>query len=398
MSNSLNKKRILIFSEYYLPGYKSGGGMRTIVNIVSRFHDRYEFFIVTKDHDGKSDKQPYKTVKINDWNSIENAQVYYLSKDKITFSKIHELLTKVNPDILYSNSYFSIFDIYLLLLNRLNKVKIPYVVSPCGELSEDSFKMGTLKKRTFVFIAKILDFNKHIIWKASTEIEKQQIEEILGKNEQIIIAPDLIPKVFYNDFSSSKKPEKIVGSVKLVFLSRFNRKKNFKFILENISNTEGDISIDIYGPIDDQEYYNECVALIKKLPKNVKVMFKKSIPHSEVIETLLKYHFFVMPTQHENFGHIFLEAFSAGCPIIISDRTPWQDLENKKIGWDVPLENDSKWRNVLEKVVRMNQEDYSELSDKSRKFVEDWICENDLDAETNKLFLNLSSETLDNNI
>ena len=56
-------------------------------------------------------------------------------------------------------------------------------------------------------------------------------------------------------------------------------------------------------------------------------------------KNLFEYHFFILPTLGENFGHVFIEALAAGCPLIISNRTPWLELEKKGIGWDIPLEN-----------------------------------------------------------
>ena len=395
MKNSTQKKRILIFSEYYLPGYKSGGGMRTIVNIVSNLGDKYEFFIVTKDHDGKSDRKPYENVKINDWNNVENAKVFYLDKSSTNFSKILEIFRDVNPDILYSNSYFSIFDIYLLTLNKLGKLKaLPYVISPCGELSRDSFKMGTFKKKMFVLLANLLGLHKNIIWKVSTEVEKGEFEEIMGNKEKVVIARDLISKTYTETPKFQNKPEKSKGLAKFVFLSRFNRKKNFKFLLENLFTVKGNVEIDVYGPIDDENYWNECLDIIKKLPENILVKTKKSIPHSQVIDTLKNYHFFILPTRHENFGHIFLEAFSAGCPIVISDRTPWKNLEAKKVGWDIPLEEIKNWKNVLQRCIDMDQTEYYVWSNSTRRFLDDWVKTNDLESETIDLFEKALDKTL----
>ena len=115
---------------------------------------------------------------------------------------------------------------------------------------------------------------------------------------------------------------------------------------------------------------------------------RNPIPHSQVIETLQKYHFFILPTRHENFGHIFLEAFSAGCPIVISDRTPWKNLEAQKLGWDIPLENIVKWKNVLQRCIEMDQTEYSDWSKTTREFLENWVKTNDLEIETIDLFEN----------
>jgi hypothetical protein len=89
MSNKKTNERkgkILVICNYYLPGYKSGGSLRTIVNMIERFKDKFDFSVITFNHDG--DGIPYKTVKTNEWNDYEGIPVFYLSKDKITFSKI----------------------------------------------------------------------------------------------------------------------------------------------------------------------------------------------------------------------------------------------------------------------------------------------------------------------
>ncbi len=89
----VKKPIILIFCNYYLPGYKSGGGMRSIVNMIAHLKNQIDFRVVTFDHDG--DGEPYTTVNINDWNEIEGTQVYYLSKDKIKISKLRKLIKKI---------------------------------------------------------------------------------------------------------------------------------------------------------------------------------------------------------------------------------------------------------------------------------------------------------------
>ena len=52
----MQKKRILVCCDYYLPGFKSGGGMLTVANLVERFGDVYDFFVFTRNHDGPNDR------------------------------------------------------------------------------------------------------------------------------------------------------------------------------------------------------------------------------------------------------------------------------------------------------------------------------------------------------
>ena len=47
----------------------------------------------------------------------------------------------------------------------------------------------------------------------------------------------------------------------------------------------------------------------------------------------------ILPTLGENFGHVIVEAWTAGCPVLVSDRTPWRQLASHGVGWDVALDH-----------------------------------------------------------
>lgn len=378
--------KILVLCDYYLPGYKSGGGMRTIVNMVDRLKNRFEFFIITRDHDGKLDRQQYTDVKINQWNRVRDADVYYLSKNNLTISKIRELILKVKPDLIYSNSYFATLTLYLLILKKLKMIpKTNLILAPCGELSEGALQLNSEKKNVFIKVSSFLDLYKNIIWKASSELEKKEIEKVKGSGGKILIAPDMLPRTIFEDFKPDIKPKKVAGEVKMVFLSRFMKKKNFKWLLENLNGIKEKLEIDIYGPLEDADYWNKCKRLIETLPKNIKIESKGSVPHEEVLPTLASYHFFIMPTLGENFGHIFLEALAAGCPLLISDKTPWLKLEEKGIGWDLSLDKPEIWIDKLNYCSALNQADYSQLSNNARKFAETVLNDKKYEEDTVKI-------------
>ena len=376
----------MIFCDYYLPGYKSGGGMRTIVNMVDRLHEKYDFWIVTRDHDGKLDKESYKSVKINQWNSIRNAQVYYLSKDNIKISKLRELILETKPDSLYSNSFFATLSIFVIKLRKLRLIpNLNIIIAPCGELSDGSLNLKPAKKQLYITVTKLAKIYKNVIWKASSELEKLEIERIKGKGGKIFISPDLPPKILNEHYSQDKKPEKNPNSAKMIFLSRFARKKNFKWLLEKLDKIKGHLIIDVYGPLEEPDYWEECLQIINKLPKNIKVEAKGSIPYEETANKLLEYHFFILPTLAENFGHVFLEALAAGCPLVMSDRTPWLNLKDKKIGWDISLEKPDEWLEILNHCINMNNAEFVQTSSKARSYAMNWLNDPSVEEETIKI-------------
>jgi len=62
----------------------------------------------------------------------------------------------------------------------------------------------------------------------------------------------------------------------------------------------------------------------------------------------LSYHALLMPSLTENFSYTVLESLQAGIPVLISDQTPWRDLEAQGIGWDLSLDLGDPWLHALE--------------------------------------------------
>lgn len=378
------KKKVLVFSDYYLPGFRAGGGLRTIVNMVDRLSARYDFHIVTRDHDSRLDKTPYSTVRINEWNTIAVAKVYYFSQDNLNFAMIQKRVDDVAPDVIYINSFFATPANFLLALRKRGKIKTPVVFAPCGELIEAALKLKAPKKRAHIFASKLIGLHKGLYWKASTELERDDILKVFSNAQPMFIAADLPPSQIFPDYDQALKPKKTHGSVKLVFLARFVRTKNFAFILDLLDNRgiNGTISIDVIGDLEDKEYWDECLEKIKRLPDNVTVNYVGALDNRLVLKKLAEYHFLILPTLNENFGHVFLEAMSAGCPLIISDRTPWLGLEQLGVGWDIALEKPEHWFEALKKCIAMDNDEYRKMSERAREYAVEWLSDESLEKDT----------------
>ena len=76
----------------------------------------------------------------------------------------------------------------------------------------------------------------------------------------------------------------------------------------------------------------------------------------------------------------------SGCPVIISNNTPWRNLEYKKIGWDVSLDDLEKLYLALNTALKMNQSQYDKWSENAFNYAKSF-CENRELIEANeKLF------------
>jgi len=329
---------------YYLPGYKSGGPIRTIANLVDRLGDEFQFKIVTADRDS-GDEKPYRNIKVADWNSVGKAMVFYIPLKKRSLRCFRRLLCSTEYDILYLNSFFSPhFTIKLLLLRRLRLIPDrPLVIAPRGEFSPGALGLKSLKKRVYITAAKAFGLYKGAVWQASSEHEEADIRRWFGNDARVVIAPNLPPVISAADGPVAVK-EKTRGYLKIIFLSRISRKKNLDGALEMLKGLNGDVQFNIYGPMEDKVYWAECQKIISSLPENIEVQYCGSVEHNKVSTVMSEHDIFLFPTLGENFGHVILEALCAGCPILISDQTPWRDLEEKGVGWDLPLDQPELFR------------------------------------------------------
>jgi glycosyltransferase involved in cell wall biosynthesis len=144
--------------------------------------------------------------------------------------------------------------------------------------------------------------------------------------------------------------------------------------------------LEIIGPVDDRRYWTECRSIIEKLPPNISVSMLGAMDNASALERLTKAHFFVLPTLSENFGYVCIEALSAGCPLIISDRTDWNWVEDAGAGWAIPLEDRSAWSGRLLEVVAQTRGDYARMSSDARNIAVKWLEEPKLEAATAELF------------
>jgi glycosyltransferase involved in cell wall biosynthesis len=362
-----------------LPGYKSGGPLRTIQNMVRRL-PQFEFFIFTRDRDAL-DKQPYSNIRVGQWNEVEAAKVFYSSN--ASMRALRRQIKAIRPDVLYLSSFFSPASIKTLFLRRLGLVPdLPAVLAPRGEFSPAALALKRFKKWVYLAVA-FPRLYRGLIWQATSAFEKADIELRLGDGLDIHIASDLPPRI--KPLSLSKPPKRS-GAVKLVYLSRISPIKNLHYLLSRLRQVRGQVELDIWGPVSDPDYWNQCREEMALLPSSVRVSFRGPVEHELVTRTLAKYHFFVLPTLGENFGHVVPEAWAGGCPVVISDKTPWVNLGAKTVGWDVPLSDEAGWVAVLQRCVDMDQQTYTALSLACRQHVTEWAASPHLEQENISLF------------
>jgi glycosyltransferase involved in cell wall biosynthesis len=351
--NSAIKPIVLTFIGHYLPGYKAGGILRVTVNTVDHLCDDFEFRIVTRDRD-LGDDTPYADIKINQWQQVGNAMVYYLPPRSRTVKGILKLITGTPHHVLYLNSFFDPLTIKALWIRRLGMVDFKHViVAPWGEFAWASLRQKYPKKFLFIQTAKVIGLYNNVSWRASSEFEKSDIIKVMKiKSDAIHVTgdfpikniPDTLPDVIL------QLPPDGEG-LKVVFLSRISREKNLDYALRILNKVNARVVFDIYGPAENESYWKECQELISRLPANVKVNYHGRVDPNRVVHIFSHYDLFLFPTGGEAYGHVIAECLTSGTPVLLSTETPWRNLQADGLGWDVDLSQMDSFVEIIEKLA-----------------------------------------------
>jgi len=402
--------RVLTFVSHFIPGVKAGGAIRSVLNLVEALGDDLEFMIVTSDRD-LNDKNTYFGILPDRWTQVGKAKVMYLSPRGKSILNLWKLLRYTEYDILYLNSFFdrffSMVPIFIQLLGATSKV--PIILAPRGEFSEGALNIKFIRKIIYIRVVNALNIYRKIEWHASSLHEKEDIIRIFKKNFYIKKGMH-IKKVYGIDFLEKRdiephiniaidlpgneiikeKPifrQKETGKLRVVFLSRICRKKNLDLALELLKGLKGVVEFNIYGPVEDHIYWGKCKSLINNLSDNIIVRYCGEVPHEKVRFVFQEHDLFFFPTHGENYGHVIIEAITAGCPVLISDQTPWRNLEYKGVGWDFGLEEKDNFRSILQRCIDMGNEEYKMLSNRSYIYGHDRVTDPDILEQNRRLFL-----------
>jgi len=372
--------------DWFLPGYKAGGPIRSVSNMVRVLSEDVDFYIVTRNTD-LSDDEPYKNIEPNKWLAKYSAHVYYLSADNYSKDKIKTLIGERNYDAMYLNSLYS--SQYALTPLRIRNKHFPdlkTVLAPRGMLGAGALQTKSLKKALFLKTTQLFQFFKNITWHATSEDEKNTISKVFGSKAKIIIgAPISIPA----KFESRNKINKYPGAARFFFIGRVSEHKNISFALDCFIKLKpkGEILFDIFGAAEEQEYLRKIETQIKQLPSNIRVNYKGPIPNKELkIKLQAEYHFMLFPTKGESFSHSIVDSWNSGCPVLVSDQTPWGDLEYKNLGWNFNLQDPISLIDSINQAVNLNQETYNNWSNSCVRFYNKNVCSEEITTKNKLIF------------
>jgi len=378
-----NKKRILVCIDWYEPGFKAGGPIRSVANLVNALKADYEFYILTSAYD-LGESNPYPGIELNQWHDQNGVFVKYMDHRAMTMSSIKGNILEIVPDLLYLNSLFSkLFTIAPLML--ANRKRMEVILAPRGMLGQGALDIKKGKKKFFLKAAKYSGLYRNVTWHASTIEEEKEIIRVFGKKAKIKIAQNI-------PLTQTKKLDDILnkkntGQVRFVFISRITPKKNLDLAIKAMKEIKSPMPafFDIYGNIEDPEYFNSFKHEIKD-HGNVKIEYKGVLNPADIPNVYMNADFMVLPTSHENYGHAIVEAWANGCPVIISKNTPWKNLHVQQLGWDVDISDYKNLVAALQEGIDVDFTSYIAMVRACYQYFAEKICDEVVMNANRKLF------------
>lgn len=320
-------KKILILMGRYLPGHKDGGPLRTMINVTDMLGDEYDFYIACLDRD-HGDTEPYPDIKRDVWNQVGKAKVWYVSPGGFTDELILQLVE--GKDSVYLSSFYDDYGYKTLRLKKKGRITCPVALASMGVFSQAALAQKSLKKKLFITACKTAGLFKDVTWSVTSELEAEDVRRVIGPGIRYVVAEDL-PR--------SEIPmcgERTYDHLRIVFLSRICAHKNLSLAISAVkAMTYQNKRLDIYGPIQEPEYWEEC----KKLLADADFSWEYcgDAASEKVLDVFCGHDVMVLPTKSENYGHVIFEALSGGCVPVISDRTPWGSVQHNHAGYVLPL-------------------------------------------------------------
>jgi len=312
-------RKVLVTSRFFEPGFKAGGPIRSVAQIVDSAGPRVDVTLITEDRD-LGDREPYPQLS-GTWADRGRVCAFYLNRRSVShWVALAGHLRHHHYEVLYLNSFWSpLYSFLPLLAARFGAISATVViVAPRGEMAPGALSIRRLKKRLAMPVWKWLFGAANLHWHASSEREAADVLRAFPQAEVQVIQNQ-------GGRGPVRPPpaERAPGPVRFVFISRICPMKNLLYALQGLRQVRVPASLDIYGPLEEPEYWRRCLQEIARMPRGIRVEYHGTLSPDEVCDTFWRYDAFVLPTLGENFGHVIAESLSVSCPVICSNATSW---------------------------------------------------------------------------
>lgn len=368
----MTSKLLTVLATIGWPGDEATGPVQSLIGLADALSGEFRFKVLARE---RPFGQRGAEIKPKTWVRHGPLDILWCRMTPFGPGGFSSILSATPHDVLMLNGFFDPeFTIPALMLRRWGRVpRRPTILAPRGEFSAGALVLKQARKRAYLLASHGLGLIDDVWLHATSRQEAEEIRRGCSSAGNIVVAPNIrmlapLPQI---------SPQTEDGRLRIVFLSRIDRKKNLDYALRILARARAPAAFDIYGPVSDAGYWAECEALMRQLPAHVEARYRGAIANRDVPETLAGYDLFLLPTRGENFGHAIFDALEAGVPALLSDQTPWRDLEQIGAGWSLPLADADRFAAVIDRLATLGRAERLALRQAARRLAETSLQEND---------------------
>ncbi len=372
------------------PEDEATGTVQSLLGLAAALAGEFQFKVLARDRPfGRQSDD----IKPDNWVKHGPIDILWCRMTAFGPSGFSSKMRSIPHDIFMLNGFFDgEFTIPALMLRRFGLVpRRPTILTAHGEFSAGALSLKQARKRAYLLAARGLGLIDDVWLHATTDQEADEIRAGCAWARNIMVAPAI--RVLCPPPQAAPRADD--GRLRIVFLSRIDRKKNLDYAIRVLSKVRTPVAFDIFGPANDLVYWAECEQLMRHLPAHIEARHRGSIPNADVPATLAGYDLFLLPTRGENFGHAIFDALEVGLPVLISDQTPWRDLERIGAGWSLPLADPDRFAATIDRLATLEPSERDALRRAARSLAELSLRESDAVARTRAMLIGALSRTND---
>jgi len=332
--------KICIVSSSFYPATFYGGPISATWDLSRKLAKKgIEVHVSTTNADGVEKLD----IKTNQYIKKEGISVKYYSEqiiNRFSLSFIFGIWSDIKKvDVVYIQYIFHYSVLFSLFFSVLLKKKI--ILCPRGSFSRFTLSNRLPLIKSVWLSLFVKPFFRKIIWQASSYLEEEDIKRRFP-NAKIEIINDGIDFSSFQDFEVLSKEDVLIRytskkfkDISSIFFSmgRLHEIKGFDVLIDAFSlylKDDNNAKLIIAGNDDGVRSDLESQILDLQIQDSVFLIGEVGFEDKKLLLNNCDY--FTLASEFESFGIVIAEALSCGKPIVLSNKTPWKDLEINKCG------------------------------------------------------------------
>ena len=351
--------RICLVSSSFYPATFYGGPISATWDLSKKLASKgVEIYVSTTNANGSNKLDVERNIFLK---KQDNIFVKYYNEqiiNKLSFTFIFGIWNDIKKsDVVYIRYLFHYTVLFSLIFGVFQNKKL--IICPRGSFSNFTLlnKLSFIKSLWIrLFIS---PFSNKIIWQASSYLEEKDIKRNFPEAKIEIINDGVDFNSFQHSVSISKElllykfaKQKFETVSNLFFsMGRLHKIKRFDVLIDaflKFLKKNKDAKLLIAGGDDgDKEYLEQKISNLR-IYNSVFLIGEIGFLDKKLLLNNCDY--FTLASEFESFGIVVAEALACGKPIVLSNKTPWKDLEINNCG--ILADNDKEsFFNAFVKIV-----------------------------------------------